>query len=1476
MVFEGDARPLQRSLSQAERATAGYASKSVSELERIERKLNDFSKRMRLNTKGMQRYTGVIRNRLLLLRFTIATMTAPIALMAKNFVNAAVQMQNAMMGLSSVAVAMRESMQEAQMAARALAADGLITITEAAAGLKNILATHIGLDKAVELMNAFKDSAAFNRQGTLAMGEAIVGASQGFKNFQSIMVDNAGITKNLDLILKDYLKTVGKTKNEISEYEKNLAVANGLIKLAAIYHGDAARMAGNFSGQLQAMKVQIFESRAAIGEGLQPAMTVLNTSIWDSAKALGVWARENQAAISTGMSTQIDALIGKFKQFGAVAAGLGDSLSKIFKGFDPSSLFDLVIIFALLNKISKVAAAKLASDFSAVDTANRQKLLIGLEASNKELTGLYETLQKEAVATQETIVAQEAASQKQLARGQQEQAQATKNIALIKERKVASEGMYRAQMTAATQLQQIDGASASAQGEAIVALKAEREVANLAFAEEAHNARNLARRGKRHAATAEREITLLAKKKKVLAASYKVQIANAGQAVAKNKQELAMNSDMLEQIALKQETEGTMAAAKLANEDNINRAMQQELELRVANLNKAEEQLALAERSATISAGRRGAAKASLFVGAAGPISSEARGVMAATAGPSAAAQAKVGAAREGVALAQQRVNLIKEEMNYIPLRTRAMTKLRQIYRTLITESKIFAAVQKIAFNPMALMGVIFAVSFLIDTFRNGLPILKNFTGLNKALYETFGIGAKRINEERENLAKLLEDLQHQGIVQHLEDAANAIDEYMKKQREARAMSGVPPKPFGGPPTQLGTIPPGSISAVPPITGSATGLPAYREKALREEVEQFDSALSKLTDLEFQKLDPALVHQYESAKNLADQLNAVLALRTAIAEQLNEEATQAQENADNAEHALTQQQELERRTRNDTVAGISASTLRSMARSAISISHRRISDEEVKSRHIKAANENYKELKRINHLMYLLGIERVENGKKQNQEEVEDWSKKIQDITEAVKKWLAKLEKMYEDAQVLHLRNQGKDFEADMLARKFAFESKMRPLQEQIAQWEEQKKEVHKDDMNAVDQAQYAELERLINDANDKITYITNEHDAETERLKREHNDKLLEDERKAHEKLLKEQKSHVDQIIREADRQYNAEKKRQQLLDQVHSAGQGAATSARGAHRVHQRDEGRQSITDAENAAVKAQEEIRHKLEVEKTSLSREVVSLNWLGVPTPQALTDRINTLTSAISDSEDEIKDIHAAAIDERTAYDQAYFEFHLNGQQAMADGFGAAFKTMNTIFNKWTKHQIRSSATLNQIWKAVWKSWAASAIASIRDYAETQAAVQAAEALAALAKGIMGDPKAFGAAATHAASAARYAAVSLVAAPVAAMASTGAENAMNDITKQDNQDTGTGSGGTKGSGAERTTLGVTTVGQPINVFVQPTVNFDAETLVIGPDSIEAAQEAIGTVTVDAIQDALDDGSITLEKVDIPASS
>jgi len=188
-------------------------------------------------------------------------------------VDAAVRQQNALMGLSSVARGTGNSIDAATQAAKDLTADGLMPIGDAATGLKNLLASGFSLPQAIKLMEAFKDSAAFGRQGSLEFGQAISSATEGIKNGNSILVDNAGVTKNLSNILVD----AGFSAQDLSKASQDagvrMALFNGIIKETSNQTGDAAKLAKSFGGAQAKMSTETTKLNVALGTALQPILT---------------------------------------------------------------------------------------------------------------------------------------------------------------------------------------------------------------------------------------------------------------------------------------------------------------------------------------------------------------------------------------------------------------------------------------------------------------------------------------------------------------------------------------------------------------------------------------------------------------------------------------------------------------------------------------------------------------------------------------------------------------------------------------------------------------------------------------------------------------------------------------------------------------------------------------------------------------------------------------------------------------------------------------------------------------------------------------------------------------------------------------------------------------------------------------------------------------------------------------------------
>lgn len=185
--------------------------------------------------------------------------------------------ENALIGLSTVAGRKlgQEGLDRAKQSAIELANDGLLTVQESADGLKNLLASGFGLEEAVNLMNTFKDAAAFGRQGSLSFGDAIVSATQGIKNGNSILVDNAGITKNLSIILEEAGYSAQDLSKATTDASVRQALYNGLLKEGNIFLGDSAKLAQTASGQQAKLSATIANFKKVVGDAVKPIYSIL-------------------------------------------------------------------------------------------------------------------------------------------------------------------------------------------------------------------------------------------------------------------------------------------------------------------------------------------------------------------------------------------------------------------------------------------------------------------------------------------------------------------------------------------------------------------------------------------------------------------------------------------------------------------------------------------------------------------------------------------------------------------------------------------------------------------------------------------------------------------------------------------------------------------------------------------------------------------------------------------------------------------------------------------------------------------------------------------------------------------------------------------------------------------------------------------------------------------------------------------------
>jgi phage-related protein len=236
-------------------------------------------------------------------------------------VDAAVKQQNALMGLASVAKGTGNDIDKTTNAAKSLSNDGLMPLGDAAAGLKNLLAAGFSLPEAIKLMERFKDSAAFGRQGSLEFGQAIVGATEGIKNGNSALVDNAGVTKNLSNMLVDAGYSAQDLAKAGQDVGVRMALYNGIIKETTNQQGDAAKLADSFGGALARQKTQATNLQVALGTALQPILTKIMEAVAPLLEKFVAWVKENPKLVAA-IAAAVTVLLGLLAVFGIVGAAV--------------------------------------------------------------------------------------------------------------------------------------------------------------------------------------------------------------------------------------------------------------------------------------------------------------------------------------------------------------------------------------------------------------------------------------------------------------------------------------------------------------------------------------------------------------------------------------------------------------------------------------------------------------------------------------------------------------------------------------------------------------------------------------------------------------------------------------------------------------------------------------------------------------------------------------------------------------------------------------------------------------------------------------------------------------------------------------------------------------------------------------------------------------------------------------------------
>ena len=188
----------------------------------------------------------------------------------KACLDVATETSNAWIGLNSILTGQGKNFDQAKKFINEYVSDGLVPLNNAVASYKNLALRGYSSDQIQKTMNALKNSATFARQSTYSLGDAVQTATEGLKNENSVVVDNAGVTKNVAKMWEDYAKSIGKTTNNLTQAEKIQAEVNGILEETKFQSNDAAIYANTYAGKIAQLNSAFTNMKVAIGNVIQP------------------------------------------------------------------------------------------------------------------------------------------------------------------------------------------------------------------------------------------------------------------------------------------------------------------------------------------------------------------------------------------------------------------------------------------------------------------------------------------------------------------------------------------------------------------------------------------------------------------------------------------------------------------------------------------------------------------------------------------------------------------------------------------------------------------------------------------------------------------------------------------------------------------------------------------------------------------------------------------------------------------------------------------------------------------------------------------------------------------------------------------------------------------------------------------------------------------------------------------------------
>ena len=249
----------------------------------------------------------------------------------KDSIDVASQTQSAWTGLYSIVNGTGKSFAEAKTFLEEYTEDGLIPLTDAVTAYKNLASRGYETEQIEGILTSLKDASAFGRQASYSYGEAIKSATEGLKNENSVLVDNAGVTKNVAKMWDEYAQSIGTTANNLTLAQKRQAEYEGIMEETKFQMGDAQKYADTYAGKLAKLNTAFFNLKVTVGQVLTPIVELFLPIITKAINALTTMFNKLKSIMSV-FGLEMKEYIGGSAN--SAISGVSESASGLSEGLD--------------------------------------------------------------------------------------------------------------------------------------------------------------------------------------------------------------------------------------------------------------------------------------------------------------------------------------------------------------------------------------------------------------------------------------------------------------------------------------------------------------------------------------------------------------------------------------------------------------------------------------------------------------------------------------------------------------------------------------------------------------------------------------------------------------------------------------------------------------------------------------------------------------------------------------------------------------------------------------------------------------------------------------------------------------------------------------------------------------------------------------------------------------------------------------